>query len=163
METQAWQYWVLSIFQYTVLYIYTQVNFSDVCVRHDIKNEHIKKQRSSLSPQHLHVLVCLTFDQWLCAGGISFAWPPLERARSPQSASMSGLILCFTTVTQNTHETVKISHIFSCDSKRNQTYIFCLWDTSNTKLGYLLARLLILFYWLKCGTEFMFICSNKWQ
>lgn len=46
-----------------------------------------------------------TFAQRLCAGGISLAGPSLKRAGSPQSASMSGLVLRLTTDTQ-THKSV---------------------------------------------------------
>lgn len=46
-----------------------------------------------------YVLIRLTFAQRLCAGGVSFARPPFKRAGSPQSASMSGLILRLSTET----------------------------------------------------------------
>lgn len=50
-----------------------------------------------------------SFAQRLCAGGVSLAWPSFECAGSPQSASMSGLILCLTTESEAGPESRKVA------------------------------------------------------
>lgn len=59
------------------------------------------EQHTLLVNSALHVLIRFTFAQGLGAGGVTFARPPFKSARPSQSVSMSSLVLCLTTKTQN--------------------------------------------------------------
>lgn len=50
-----------------------------------------------------------SFAQGLCAGRVSLARPSFECACSPHSASMSGLILCFTTESEARPEASEVA------------------------------------------------------
>lgn len=69
------------------------------------------------NPSHLCVVPSLTFAQRLCARRISLARPSLERAGSPQSASVSGLIFCFAA------ETKKQQHRAVVSRKNNKNLV----------------------------------------